>query len=65
MDGKGTIGDKCMMGAGMMSSEKKAAAKVTDSVCAWRWILGPSGRPTDPSLLLEVTVHVDDEVDGA
>jgi YHS domain-containing protein len=33
MGGKGTVGEKGMMGGGMMSSEKKAAAKVTDPVC--------------------------------
>ena len=33
MDGKGAKGEKGMMGGGMMSSEKKADAKVTDPVC--------------------------------
>lgn len=33
MGGKGMMGEKGMMGGGMMSSEKKAAAKVTDPVC--------------------------------
>ncbi|MDQ2979616.1 MAG: YHS domain-containing protein [Acidobacteriota bacterium] len=44
MGEKGTKGEKGMMGGGMMSSEKKAAAKVTDPVCGME--VDPQAAPT-------------------